>query len=160
MYSQQNVFTRFASQPPVSTKTHRNVDHFVCVKLQDGQWQYDTNVGLVSFTPVPSDLLVATVDFSADVVTLASGQNSQVGSPPIQLGYASGDLQVLVNRQNDGSSNPGEFGLEGSYIITNSDGDVTTTSTPSRDAGAPGEQADGATGAPGEEADMATGAPG
>ena len=136
MYSEQDVFTRFASKPPFSSDQYRNVDHFVCVMLQDGQWQYDTNVadGLVSFTPVPSDLLVATIDFSADVVILASGQNSQVGSPPIQLGYASGDLQVLVNRRNDGSSGPGDFGVEGSYIITISDGDVTTTSTPSRDA--------------------------
>ena len=42
-------------------------DNFVCVRYSSG-WQYDNNAGWLSFTPVNSDTLVASVNFDADTV--------------------------------------------------------------------------------------------
>ena len=89
---------------------------FVCVIYADGQWQYDTNGAYVAFTPnSATDLLVATLDYSANTATSSQGENENVGSPPIHLGYASGDVAVTA-QQWGGSENDGEFSVTGSIM--------------------------------------------
>jgi RHS repeat-associated protein len=65
MYSQESVHTRFAPNGP---NVPQNADHFICVRYQNGQWEYDNNVSYFSFTPLESDVLVAEVDFANDTV--------------------------------------------------------------------------------------------
>jgi hypothetical protein len=58
MYSATNVKSRFT--------THgSNSDHFACVVYDNG-WKYsnNTNSGLIDFTPVATDRLIAEVNFS------------------------------------------------------------------------------------------------
>jgi RHS repeat-associated protein len=65
MYSQESVHTRFAPNGP---NVPQNADHFICVRYNNGQWEYDNNVSYFSFTPLASDVLVAEVDFTNDTV--------------------------------------------------------------------------------------------
>jgi hypothetical protein len=110
MYSEESIHTRFSASPPNSYQA----DHFVAVRSNGGTWEYDNNSSYVAFTPVASDLLVAAVDFSADTVTMLSGTSNVVNG--IAYGYQSGDLIVIPGMWN-GGPNPGEFGLDGSYIV-------------------------------------------
>lgn len=108
MYSEQSVHSRFPGMDS------RQADHFVAVRLTSGnQWSYYNNETLVSFTPVASDRLVATVDFAADTATALSGQSFVING--IQAGYHDGDLTFIPN-QFAGVYNAGEFGITGTYF--------------------------------------------
>jgi hypothetical protein len=118
MYSATDVHDRFESPVPIDSNwANYQADHFVCVVYNGGRWRYDTNHEYVPFDPESSDVLVAEIDFGADTVRMAEGydQTKTFGSPPIQLGYRSGDLTVTPNRWN-GESNLGEFGLGGTHF--------------------------------------------
>ncbi|WP_459556725.1 Ig-like domain-containing protein [Lacunimicrobium album] len=107
MFSQQVVSTRFSS---IDTG---NADHFIMVRNNAGQWQYDTNYNWIDFTPITTDRLVASVNFSTDTILALEGQADVVNG--INLGYADGDLAFTANTYN-GSPNAGEFGITGSYF--------------------------------------------
>jgi hypothetical protein len=110
MYSQENIFNRFAPKRP-----HRlNSEHLIAVKYQNGQWFFDNNRALYSFTPVPSDLLLAEVNFSADTITGLQGRSSFIDG--IEAGYRSGDLKFFANRFNN-RRNRGEFQILGSHFF-------------------------------------------
>lgn len=64
MYSATSVFTRFSAHPEVVG----NADHFIAVRYDGSQWQYNDNANWYSFTPASSDVLVAEVDFSNDTI--------------------------------------------------------------------------------------------
>jgi hypothetical protein len=66
-----------------------------------------------AFTPEPTDILVASVDYTNDIVTSLAGQNSNVNG--IVSGYASGNLTFTANRWG-GTANPGEFEISGSQF--------------------------------------------
>jgi YD repeat-containing protein len=55
MYSAQNVQTRFGASGGSGS--------LIAVACVGGQWQYDNGSGLAPFSPLPTDVLVATVDF-------------------------------------------------------------------------------------------------
>ena len=91
-----------------------NADHFAMIRWDGTEWLVDNNGTWSTFTPVASDLLIASVDYGSDTVTMLEGQSSVVEG--IQSGYANSDLVVTPNEFNLGNSNPGEFNLTGSYI--------------------------------------------
>jgi hypothetical protein len=115
LYTEANAHTRFPGIHP------QNADHFVCVNLTTtGQWVYDTNSRQTLFTPVASDILVATLDHTHDTVQMAMGLNQEVGTTTqIHLGYNSGDISVIPNMWG-GALNRGEWGITGSTIVTGS----------------------------------------
>ncbi|HSI08008.1 MAG TPA: DNRLRE domain-containing protein [Rariglobus sp.] len=103
MYSAQNVVTRFGTQVG-------NADHLIAVFYSGGQWYADKNFGQVAFTPVSTDLLLASVNFTTDTVTsLLGASGAEYG---IVKGYASGDLTFIPN-QWAGAYNANEFGVTG-----------------------------------------------
>ena len=111
LYSKESVHTRFSDAAPHGS----NADNFVCAvyNSDSSEWSYDNNSTLVVFTPVNTDLLVATVDFIDDLITSGSGDSGTVGG--VAFGFARGDLVFRANRFG-GADNPGEFGVTGSFF--------------------------------------------
>ncbi|WP_459554669.1 cadherin domain-containing protein [Lacunimicrobium album] len=107
MYSQQNVRTRF------SGLDSNNANNFINVRYDGGQWQYDNNLTWVNFTPTSTDVLVASIDFTTDTVTMLKGNFGIVNG--ISMGYLDGDLLVTAN-QWKGQANAGEFEVSGRFI--------------------------------------------
>lgn len=120
LYSRESVHSRFAATAPHMY----NADHFIAVRHTGTAWQYDTNVAYANFTPDPNDVLVASVDFSANTLTMLAGTDTTING--IAAGYQSGNFTVLPNRWN-GGSNSNEFDLTGSDILLN---DGTELGTP------------------------------
>lgn len=112
MYSAQDVATRFNAYTG-------NADQIIAVYYDGSQWYADRNYGVAAFTPEPTDILLAIVDFTNDTVTSLEGsQGSEFG---IEYGYASGDLTYTPDQWN-GSANDGEFGVTGTTFTTNGSG--------------------------------------
>lgn len=101
---------------PRFTTSVNQASHFVAVYYSNDTWYYYNNEIPVVFTPLATDLLVASVDYSADTASLLNGQNTYTHG--IQTGYASGDLKIIVN-QYAGVSNTGEFSATGTFIQLN-----------------------------------------
>jgi hypothetical protein len=110
MYSAESVHTRFGFVHP------SNADHLIAVRHNGTNWQYNTNLAWVTFTPVGSDVLVSEVDFSGDTVTSLAGTSDTENE--IVKGYASGNLVITANRWN-GLFNLGEFGVTGTLLLPN-----------------------------------------
>ncbi len=118
MYSEESVHTRFVANPP----NVNNSDHFIAVKYKDAEqnWKYDNNAGIFEFTPRPSDVLIAIVNFENDTIIRTQGYFDILHG--ITLGYESSDLTFAANVWNS-QSNPaavGEFTIGGTYFIPNS----------------------------------------
>jgi hypothetical protein len=111
LYSEENIHTRFAAASPHAD----NAENFICAVFDaaSSQWSYDTNGNHVVFAPRDTDLLVAAVDFTNDLITSGAGVSGTVGG--IAFGYSTGDLSFAVN-QWGGSDNAGEFGITGSFF--------------------------------------------
>eukprot|EP00933_Yihiella_yeosuensis_P016464 TRINITY_DN1405_c1_g1_i1.p1 TRINITY_DN1405_c1_g1~~TRINITY_DN1405_c1_g1_i1.p1 ORF type:complete len:943 (-),score=156.18 TRINITY_DN1405_c1_g1_i1:108-2936(-) len=126
MYSAQSVTARFSQGAYSQAFTNHAAKNFVCVRIFNQHWQFDTNfqdeasatrrASWYTFTPNASDVLVASVDFSRDTVTDLKGQNTRYMG--IQAGYADGDLKFFANQYTLGYQDPGEFNVQGSYIVT------------------------------------------
>ena len=114
MFSETSVFDRFPLKPESN-----NAQHLIAVMFRDGQWHYDNNQRLVAFTPVASDVLLAEVDFKADVIAGFLQQKGQYEG--ISRGYAGGDLEFRAN-QYAGKFNPGEFEVLGTGFVRNHSG--------------------------------------
>ncbi len=103
-----DVQSRFGIRDDASTR-------FITVRFRRGRWQYNrggtnTSGGWVNFTPVPTDRLVASVNFSRDTVTALVGSLGNIQG--IASGYTSGDLTFQADTWN-GSFNKGEFFVQG-----------------------------------------------
>ena len=110
MYSEADVHTRM-------TVYGDNYDHFVCTKYEGGQWLQDSNDNWIAFTPMDTDVLVASLDFSADTVTSLSGQVDMFNG--MRRGFDAGDLVFSANDRigaggHSGGANVGEFFIDGS----------------------------------------------
>jgi hypothetical protein len=113
MYSAEEVNTRFVAHPPDGANKPR---HFICVKYDAGSWKYDNNLAYYAFTPKPSDVLVALLNFDTDTVTSLQGTNTiEYG---IAKGYASGNLTYTADWCN-ATANGGEFTVGGSSFTPN-----------------------------------------
>jgi len=106
MYSSENVSTRFNA-------FSGNADNVIAVYYSNGQWYADRNYGQVAFTPVASDVLLASIIFgtSATVSSLEGVNSIENG---IIKGYSTGDLSYQANVWiGSGENPPGEFGVVG-----------------------------------------------
>ena len=93
-----------------------NAKNFVAVQFVNGSWHYDDNSYLRPFVPQASDTIVASVDFTADTVTMLNGQDTVIHG--IRAGYQQGDINITANMW-DGVANSGEFGVTGTNIDLN-----------------------------------------
>ena len=108
MWSEEDLFSRFQPAPYPN-----NASHLIAVKYESGQWKYDNNGILTTFTPSLSDCLIAEVDFGADTVSLLNGVSEVVNG--IDSGFTSGDLTITANQWGS-FPNLGEFGLSGTTL--------------------------------------------
>ncbi len=115
MYSAQSVHDRFFPSPHPD-----NADHLIAVLYDEaaGVWLIDNNSTRRAFTPVGSDVLIATVDFSADTISGLIGINESVQG--IRRGYLDGDLGFAANIWG-GTSNAGEFQVTGTAFSLSPD---------------------------------------
>ena len=129
MFSQQNVHQRFTSPAPNGD----NSDHVIAIVYDNGQWKYDNNSTLVNFTPLPTDLIIAQVNFSSDQISGYQGVNGFING--IEYGFASGDLTFAANVWNGGANN-GEFTVGGTYFnrFVENLADATTLPLPAQPA--------------------------
>ena len=112
VYTQQKVAERFAGAPLHPD----NAEHLIAIFRQGDAWYADINEATPRlFTPRSSDVLVAEVDFTADVVSTLQGDSGETFG--IKRGYAEGDLVFTANRWGD-TNNAGEFGVSGTYFST------------------------------------------
>ena len=115
MYSSARVQDRFGV-------FGSNSDHFVAVQNVSGQWFYNNNSLWSLFSPHSTDHLVASVDFSADLVESLIGVEGAFEG--IAMGFRSGNLAFVAD-QWGGQPNNGEFGVTGSsFTIVVSVGSV------------------------------------
>jgi hypothetical protein len=112
MYSEEDVATRFAANPPAAN----NASHFVCVKYDSGQWKYDNDQAYYNFTSEPSDVLAAAVNYDTDTVTTLQGTNTTEYG--IAKGYATGNLNYYADLYY-GIFNDGEFTVGGTNFTPN-----------------------------------------
>ena len=119
MYSAESVHDRFAGAVISS-----NADHYLTVIYQNDQWSYFNNETLLPFTPRPTDILVASVEFNGettanpDVNTIQDLQGTEGTVHGIASGYAEGNL-VFVASQYNGGSSQGEFDVLGDTFTPN-----------------------------------------
>jgi hypothetical protein len=113
MYSESNVHDRTAANP-LSSGFESNANHFMAVRYNAGNWEYNKNgPAWYIFTPVATDRLIASVDFTANTATLLSGETDPTASiNGIAAGYLSGDINVIPEQWN-GAFNAGEFDITG-----------------------------------------------
>lgn len=109
MYSEENVFTRFAANGVEAG----NSEHLIAVRILGNQWQYSNNLnnGWFNFAPRSSDRLLASVNFGADTIASLKGQTGQIAG--INLGYESDSGLVFLADSWNGSPNDGEFQILG-----------------------------------------------
>jgi len=111
LFSVENVYERFSPNGPAY---FGSADHLIGVINQSGQWFYDDNYSLRPFTPNPSDVLIAELNYTNDTVTDLAGTHRIYAG--ITEGYSNGDLQFTANVWN-GNTNYGEFGVTGSQFV-------------------------------------------
>lgn len=71
-----------------------NADHLIAVSYVNGQWLYDNNSSLTSFSPQPDYCLVADLDFTNDTASAISSPGDPIHN--IDSGFASGNLAVRL----------------------------------------------------------------
>ena len=123
LYSEESVHTRFTDPTP----NRNNAENFIAVRFRGGKWQYDNGRVYTSFEPRESDILIAAVNFSRDRVYLLQGVDSEYRG--VQLGYASGNIRIRVNRWNN-RRNIGEFQVFGDTLFKFCPGGPTPTPSP------------------------------
>lgn len=109
MYSEEQILSRFASNPPTGGEISSNL---VLVRYRSGQWEYSNNQNNVwfAFSTAPADRLIATINFSTDIASTLEGQRSVING--IDAGYDSGGISVVANSF-QGSPNLGEYEVVG-----------------------------------------------
>ncbi|HAH44050.1 FecR family protein [Gimesia sp.] len=123
MYSATSLLDRIPNiSGPSKLSQHFSVVYF---DETSTEWKFPDNTGLISFTPDATDLLLARIDsrgpdknsITKEFTYFAGTQENIHG---ITSGYQSGDIQIIPDRF-QGEANPGEYTLEGTYFIRNSE---------------------------------------
>jgi len=109
MFSATVVDSRFANHRP----DVNNSERLIAVRIVDGQWQYNNNLGWYPLTPAADDRLIASVNFTARTISSLQGSFGAVSG--INQGFASGDLGFLPNWWN-GRLNSGEYTVTGTFF--------------------------------------------
>lgn len=112
MYSQQPVRERFAE---VSLQAGTS-ERLILVRPADGVWFYDDNGVLLPFESLPSDRLLAAIDYTSGTI---ENYVNEIGNEfGIARGFRESDLEIQLNAWN-GIENVGEIGVRGSYFVPN-----------------------------------------
>eukprot|EP00933_Yihiella_yeosuensis_P080283 TRINITY_DN9369_c0_g2_i1.p1 TRINITY_DN9369_c0_g2~~TRINITY_DN9369_c0_g2_i1.p1 ORF type:complete len:572 (-),score=89.12 TRINITY_DN9369_c0_g2_i1:102-1583(-) len=124
MYSQEDVNARWNLDENQDDFRKHTAKNFVCVRWKKTHWEYDcnwkdetdrtSNVSWHAFTPLSSDILVASVDFDQDHVVALNG--TKLRFKGLRIGYANGDLNFFPNQTMTGARDDGEFRLNGTYL--------------------------------------------
>ncbi len=72
-----------------------NADHLIGVRYNGG-WEYNDNYVWVPFTPVTSDVLLASANFSTDTVTSLEGTSGNINS--VAAGFRNWRYRVCGQR--------------------------------------------------------------
>ena len=116
MYSNENVFTRFAGG---NAPAAGNAEHLIAVRFDSGtsSWQYSDDNGWVGFVAEDSDRLVANLDFDSDSATPIVGVGGRVNG--MVQGFFNSDMSIVANSWGGGVDD-GEFEIFGTYFSTGS----------------------------------------
>eukprot|EP00933_Yihiella_yeosuensis_P025589 TRINITY_DN1983_c0_g1_i1.p1 TRINITY_DN1983_c0_g1~~TRINITY_DN1983_c0_g1_i1.p1 ORF type:complete len:700 (-),score=75.98 TRINITY_DN1983_c0_g1_i1:200-2299(-) len=125
MYSYQDVNQRWRTDPHQDDFREHTAKNFVCVRFRSGRWEYDnnwadeperrSNASWNAFQLLPTDIMVANVDYSLD--TVANLNYTNIKRTGVQLGYHSGDLIFYPNQDGNGQMDQGEFRITGTYFV-------------------------------------------
>lgn len=109
MFSEEQILSRFASNPPTGGEISSNL---VLVRYRNGQWEYSNNQNNVwiDFSTESTDRLVATINFATDTASTLEGQRSIING--VQAGYDTGGIEIVANSF-QGSPNVGEYEIIG-----------------------------------------------
>ena len=118
MWSEQDVFSRFPLAPPSNSLGATNSDHMVAVRFNGITWEYNNNVSWIPFLAMPTDRLLAEVDFDADTITSLQYAFGQVDG--IEQGFVISDMVFEANTFN-GLSKDGEFTITGTFFEISAD---------------------------------------
>ena len=134
MFSEESVHTRFAANSP----NPNNSDHLIAVQNSGGEWFYNNNDNVdswIPFTPVESDTLLASVDFTNDTaaplqgiaVRVVSGNATDatydvfVDGATAPTESIQRDQQSISPATNDPWVRLGDFSVEGTLRVQLSD---------------------------------------
>lgn len=126
LYSETPLFSR---DPQLANKPGRGdiARNFTVVYFNETstEWQFLENEELIPFTPTDTDILLAEIESTGPqkgpkkkAITYFAGTQGKIHG--IASGYQSGDIQVIPDKFK-GVKNLGEYTLEGTYFIRNSD---------------------------------------
>jgi hypothetical protein len=113
VFTEQDVWTRFAAHPPQNKGRDRNSDHLVLISHDSREWRYWGYGSWYPFTPVRTDVILADVDMTRHTVSLLQGVNQRVHG--IQKGYETGDLHTRANLFGDREA-IGSHAVGGTYF--------------------------------------------
>ncbi len=126
MYSSTSLIDRIAKLKNFTGQVELS-QHFSVVYFDETstEWKFPANEELVSFTPDATDLLLARIDSTGTNKNLINKEftyfaGTQGNIHGVTSGYQSGDIEIIPDWFR-GEANPGEFTLEGTYFIRNSE---------------------------------------
>lgn len=122
MYSPQNLYSRFALNPPPVLPAGPASDQMIAVRFNGFGWEYSNNTTWVSFMPIPGDRLIATLDFDNNQIAGLKYAGGTVNG--IEQGYftdnSTGELNFIAD-QFGGVFDAGEFTVTGSQFKISTD---------------------------------------
>ena len=123
LFSELNVFTRFAAAPPVNLPGVINSSNLVAARFNGFTWEYNNDSNWIPFTPDPTDRLIAAVNFDFDTIDSLLYATGTVSG--IQQGFVASDLTFESN-QFGGQPDLGEFLVSGTFFDTSADPEFPT----------------------------------
>tara|TARA_R110001592_G_scaffold362475_1_gene676428 strand:+ start:26580 stop:27929 length:1350 start_codon:yes stop_codon:yes gene_type:complete len=126
LYSPTSLFDRIQDANFLSARAEIS-PHYAVVYFNEttAEWELPSNESLIPFTPAATDLVLALIESSGPPkgpkkreITYFSGTQDHIHG--IASGYQSGDLQLIPDRFR-GEVNLGEYMLDGTYFIRNSE---------------------------------------
>ena len=88
MYTKTNRDTRWSSTTAASGGYTQNL---VCARFTGLEWQYLEDSTWTKFTPVPTDVLLARIEFDNSTITSLKSEDEEFFT--VKMGYVDGDLE-------------------------------------------------------------------
>jgi len=88
MYTKQDRDTRWSSTTAASGGYTQNL---VCARFTGLEWQYLEDSTWTKFTPVPTDVLLARIEFDNSTITSLKSEDEEFFT--VKMGYVDGDLE-------------------------------------------------------------------
>ena len=91
MYTKQERDTRWSS---TTAATGGYTQNLVCARFTGLQWQYLEGSTWTQFTPVPTDVLLARIEFDNNTITSLKDEDEEFFT--VKMGYVDGDLEFAM----------------------------------------------------------------